>query len=80
MIKGVKYLLSGFDMSYDVYKEIMLPESLSNLSDDHAEIYVMPYAELSSIAVAEYVHLYECNLWVMKKYGIGRDMDYNVQI
>ncbi|XWS27968.1 hypothetical protein CRYUN_Cryun25bG0025800 [Craigia yunnanensis] len=65
-----KFLLFGFDMGDDVFKEIMLPESLSNLHDG-SEMYIVPYRELSSIAVIELVSLYEqCNVWVMKEYGM----------
>ncbi|XVF18955.1 hypothetical protein REPUB_Repub11eG0068600 [Reevesia pubescens] len=65
-----KFLLLGFDMSDDVFKEIMLPESLSNLRH-RSQMYVISYGELSSIAVIELASLHEeCNIWVMKKYGV----------
>ncbi|XVF04139.1 hypothetical protein REPUB_Repub05bG0056200 [Reevesia pubescens] len=65
-----RFLLLGFDMSNDVFKEIMLPESLSNLRE-RSHMYVRPYGELSSITVIEWACLYEeSNIWVMKKYGV----------
>ncbi|XP_038996652.1 uncharacterized protein LOC120121337 [Hibiscus syriacus] len=60
----------GFDMRDDVFKEIMLPGNLRNLPNQ-SEIYVIPYEELSSIAVVELGCLHtQCNIWVMKKYGV----------
>ncbi|MBA0602997.1 F-box/kelch-repeat protein At3g23880 [Gossypium raimondii] len=65
-----KLLILGFDMRDDVFKEIMLPERLRNLPHQ-SEIYVIPYDELSSIAVIELGSLHaECDIWVMKKYGV----------
>ncbi|XVF78144.1 hypothetical protein PTKIN_Ptkin14bG0105700 [Pterospermum kingtungense] len=66
-----KFLLMGFDMGHEVFKEIMLPESLSYLREGKCEtpMYVMPYGELSSIAVIVSVYD-ECNIWVMKEYNM----------
>lgn len=66
-----KFLLLGFDMGLEVFKEIMLPECLSNLRDRNGQtpISVMPYGELSSIAVIVSVYD-EFNIWVMKKYNM----------
>ncbi|KAE8733603.1 Uridine 5'-monophosphate synthase / UMP synthase (PYRE-F) (UMPS) isoform 1 [Hibiscus syriacus] len=65
-----KFLIMGFDMKDDVFKEIMLPGNLRNLPNQ-SEIYVIPYEELSSIAVIELGCLHtQCNIWVMKKYGV----------
>ncbi|XP_022734350.1 F-box/kelch-repeat protein At3g23880-like [Durio zibethinus] len=64
-----KFLLLGFDLGYEVFKEVMLPDSLSNLHE-RSEMYVMPYGELSSIAVIELALYEKCNIWVMKEYGM----------
>ncbi|XP_021287354.1 F-box/kelch-repeat protein At3g23880-like [Herrania umbratica] len=71
---SIKCLLLGFDMSNEVFKEIILPESLSNVPHSHrsrlSRLYVVPYAELSSIAVIEDCFDGERTIWVMKKYGV----------
>ncbi|WRX29497.1 F-box domain - like 10 [Theobroma cacao] len=70
----IKCLLLGFDMSNEVYKKIILPESLSNVPHNHhsrlSRLYVVPYAELSSIAVIEDCFDGGRTIWVMKKYGV----------
>ncbi|OMP04629.1 hypothetical protein COLO4_09455 [Corchorus olitorius] len=65
-----KLLLLGFDMGDEVLKEIELPEHLSN-PPERSELFVLPYGELSSIAVIQLESLRgECNIWVMKTYGV----------
>ncbi|XVF78150.1 hypothetical protein PTKIN_Ptkin14bG0106100 [Pterospermum kingtungense] len=66
-----KFLLMGFHMGHEVFIEIMLPQSLSNLHYQKSEtsMYVIPYHELSSIALIESVYD-KCNIWVMKKYNV----------
>ncbi|XVF78149.1 hypothetical protein PTKIN_Ptkin14bG0106000 [Pterospermum kingtungense] len=66
-----KFFLLGFNMCHEVFKEIMLPKSLRNLDYQRGQssMHVMPYAELSSIAVTESVYDGSIsNMWVMKKY------------
>ncbi|WRX29498.1 F-box domain - like 10, partial [Theobroma cacao] len=66
-----KLLLLGFDMADEVFKEIMLPESLSNaVNRSQSRLYVLSHGESSSIAVIESCVRGNCSIWIMKKYSV----------